>query len=165
MFLYLVQHGEAKSKVEDPERPLNETGRANARKSAAFFKQLDVPLSVIWHSGKARAEQTAAILAWSISAEEHLKGRDGLNPTDDVEPVKKELDECQLETVAIVGHLPFLSRLASALLTGDAGIEPIAFKNTGIVCLSRQEPPAPAWKLEWVIPPSLMGIICRNGEG
>jgi hypothetical protein len=38
MELYLIQHGEAKSEQEDPERPL---------------------IDLIWHSGKKRAEQTA----------------------------------------------------------------------------------------------------------
>jgi broad specificity phosphatase PhoE len=62
MELYLIQHGEAKSKQEDPERPLTAKGAENIKKTASFFKQLPKRLDLIWHSGKKRAEQTAEIL-------------------------------------------------------------------------------------------------------
>ena len=36
MKLYLVQHGEAKSKAEDPRRPLTERGKEEVARVAAF---------------------------------------------------------------------------------------------------------------------------------
>ena len=37
MHLYLIQHGEARTSEEDPERPPTDAGAANAKKTAAFF--------------------------------------------------------------------------------------------------------------------------------
>ena len=43
MRLYLMQHGEAMSKAENPERPLNEQGRQNVANVAAeiFLQEID----------------------------------------------------------------------------------------------------------------------------
>ena len=57
------------------------------------------------------------------------------------------------EAVMLVGHLPFLSRLASLLVAGnhEAGI--IRFQQAGIVCLSREDG---KWAVNWVMPPELL---------
>ena len=56
----------------------------------------------------------------------------------------------------IVGHLPFLERLTSLLLTGcgSAG-DMIAFKQGGIVALDAGE--ENKWQIEWMITPGLIG--------
>ncbi|MCK4450112.1 MAG: hypothetical protein KAX26_05930 [Anaerolineae bacterium] len=38
----------------------------------------------------------------------------------------------------LVGHLPFLDRLASLLVTGDADHSIVRFQMGGIVCLVRE---------------------------
>ena len=63
MKLYLVQHGEAKSKDEDEKRPLTDQGRQGVERVAAFLKGAGVETKRVIHSGKLRAEQTAEILA------------------------------------------------------------------------------------------------------
>lgn len=63
MKLYLVQHGEAVSKQEDPERPLSEQGTRDVQAMAGFLKHAGIKVVRVWHSGKRRAEQTAIILA------------------------------------------------------------------------------------------------------
>lgn len=153
MFLYLIQHGEAKSKEEDPDRSLNETGTANAKKTAAFLKRLGIKLPVIWHSGKNRAEQTAEILAEIVCGKECLEKCDGLSPTNDVAFTREELGRYKLPALAIVGHLPHLSRLASLLLTGSSIVEPVQFKNAGVVCLLKE---GDSWKLQWAIAPDVV---------
>jgi phosphohistidine phosphatase SixA len=42
MKLYLVQHGEAKSEVEDPERSLTVRGEEETRKISSAAKRLDI---------------------------------------------------------------------------------------------------------------------------
>ena len=37
----------------------------------------------------------------------------------------------------IIGHLPFLSNLASVLLTGKKKHSPISFKYSGVVCVEK----------------------------
>jgi phosphohistidine phosphatase SixA len=52
MRLYLVQHGEAKSGAEDPERSLTIRGEEETRKISGTAKRLGIRPSRIYHSGK-----------------------------------------------------------------------------------------------------------------
>ena len=61
--LYLVQHGEATKETEDPARPLTEHGRQEVVKVARALARVRLGVSVIAHSGKLRARQTAELLA------------------------------------------------------------------------------------------------------
>lgn len=54
----------------------------------------------------------------------------------------------------IVAHLPFLSKLASLLLTGSESASTVAFKQGGIVCLERFE--GQRWQVDWMIIPELL---------
>jgi hypothetical protein len=56
MRLYLVQHGEAKSEAEDPDRSLTVRGEEETRKISSAAKKLSIHPSRIYHSGKKRAE-------------------------------------------------------------------------------------------------------------
>ena len=52
----------------------------------------------------------------------------------------------------LVGHLPFLSRLASYLVTGDPERPIFQFQNAGIVCLSRT---GEGWAIKWSLSPRI----------
>ena len=54
----------------------------------------------------------------------------------------------------IVGHLPFLGKLASELLAGDESAEVVAFRNSGIACLGSDS--SRTWKLEWMVTPDII---------
>ena len=62
MDLYLMQHGQATTETEDPERPLTDAGRAAVQRVAKRARAADVRISSCLHSGKLRAEQTAQLL-------------------------------------------------------------------------------------------------------
>lgn len=83
MFLYLVQHGEAKREDEDPARGLSKKGRDDALKVAAFVERMKIPVTRILHSNKARAQQTAQILAGLLKPKKGVSETDGLAPMDD----------------------------------------------------------------------------------
>ena len=51
MKLYFVQHGEAKSEAEDPERSLTFRGEEETRKISGAAKRLDIRPSRVYHSG------------------------------------------------------------------------------------------------------------------
>ena len=153
MRLYLIQHGEAKPKQQDPERPLTEKGLRDVRKVAEFIKPLGLRVRAVLHSGKARAAQTAEVLASAVDADEGIVQRDGLGPNDPVDPVAKDIRRAA-EDLMIVGHLPFLGKLAARLLTGSESAEVVAFRNGGIVCLEYD--PDRAWRLAWMITPELI---------
>ncbi len=153
MKLYLVQHAKAASKEVDPERPLTEQGQRDIQKVASFIKPLNLSVVHLWHSGKKRAEQTAEVLAEAVRINQMQTARDGLGPNDDVTAIRDEINTSR-QDIMIVGHLPFLSKLASLLLAGSESADTVAFKNSGIVCLNCNE--ENLWQLEWMIIPELL---------
>jgi phosphohistidine phosphatase len=153
MKLYLVQHAKAASKEMDPQRSLTEEGHRDIQKVAAFIKPLKLWIDCLWNSGKRRAVQTAEILAEVIEIKEAKIARDGLAPNDDVTTLRDELASVQ-QDIMIVGHLPFLSKLASVLLAGSESANTVAFRNGGIVCLNRSE--TNQWQVDWVMTPELI---------
>ena len=148
MRLYLVQHGEAKSKEQDPQRHLTEKGLRDVQKAADFVKALALTADAIWHSGKARAAQTAEILASAIAVSQGVLQREGLAPNDPIAPIATELSSLD-EEVMIVGHMPFLGKLGSGLVAGDESADIIAFRQGGVVCLERNEDNI--WRVKWMI--------------
>ncbi|MCH7558218.1 MAG: phosphohistidine phosphatase SixA [Planctomycetes bacterium] len=153
MKLYLVQHAKAASKDADPQRPLTEEGRRDIQKVAAFIKPLNLSVDYLWHSGKKRAVQTSEFLAEVVKINETQIIHDGLGPNDDVTALKNELISAR-QDIIIVGHLPFLSKLASLLLTGCESSNTVAFKQAGIVCLDYSGDNQ--WQLDWLIIPELL---------
>ena len=149
MELLLVQHGQALSESEDPERPLSETGQEETTQVAAAIMAAGVQPNLIRHSGKARAEQTALILAAALQPPDGIDTANGLGPRDDVEALARKLVD-ESRDVMLVGHLPHLSRLAALLITGDADREIVQFRNSGVVCLGREDG---AWTLRWAVTP------------
>lgn len=153
MKLYLVQHGEAKSEEMDPSRSLTEKGAADVGKVAGFLNPLHVKVKAVFHSGKTRARQTAEILA-EVVRDGDLKAHGGLAPNDPVGPLKDEIAQTS-DDLMIVGHLPFLGKLASVLVGGAESADSVAFRQGGIVCLERDE--KGAWRVRWMVTPDLLG--------
>jgi phosphohistidine phosphatase len=153
MKLYLVQHAKAASEEADPERPLTEEGRRDVQKVAAFIKPLTLSVECLWHSGKRRAAQTAGVLANAIKTKGGIITHDGLGPNDDVTALRDELVSIE-QDIMIVGHLPFLNKLASLLLAGSVSANVVGFKNAGVVCLSWSDDHP--WQIEWMVTPELL---------
>ena len=153
MKLYLVQHAKAASKEVDTERLLTEEGHGDIQKVAAFIKPLNLCVDYLWHSGKKRAAQTAELLAEVVEITKAQAAHDGLAPNDDVTALKDELMSLQ-QDIMVVGHLPFLSKLASLLLSGCESANTVAFKQAGIVCLECCE--ENQWQLDWMVTPELI---------
>ncbi|MFQ6050615.1 MAG: phosphohistidine phosphatase SixA [Candidatus Hydrothermarchaeota archaeon] len=152
MRLYLVQHGEAKREEEDPERGLTEKGFKDSEKVAKYISNLNIKIKRIFHSGKTRARQTAEIYARYLKPEELLES-DGLSPLDEIKIWKDRIKNMD-ENIMLVGHLPHLSKLASALITEDESKELIKFKMAGTVCLERDE--QGKWRILWSVIPEIV---------
>ena len=153
MKLYLVQHAKAASKEVDPERPLTEEGHRDIQKVAAFIRPLNLCVDYLWHSGKKRAAQTAELLAEVVEIRKAQAAHDGLGPNDNVTALKDELMSLQ-QDIMVVGHLPFVSKLASLLLSGCESANTVAFKQGGIVCLECCE--ENQWQIGWMVTPELI---------
>mgnify|MGYP006308222385 CR=1 FL=1 len=65
-----------------------------------------------------------------------------------------ELDAAS-DPVMLVGHLPFMERIAGYFLTGDADQPVIDFTNAGIVCLAKGED---RWQVTWIFTPEIAGV-------
>lgn len=152
MNLYLVRHGEAKRKEEDPERPLTDRGKKDVKKVAFFLAQSGLEVNQIRHSGKKRAEETALIIGDHITPSAGVRAVQGLAPNDDVVPLAEVL-QFESESVMFVGHLPFVSRLASLLLTGHAERSVVRFQMGACVCLTKENG---YWSLRWFVTPDLL---------
>jgi phosphohistidine phosphatase len=153
MLLYLVQHAEAKSKEEDPARDLTAKGRQDILRVANYAGNLDLAVSHIFHSGKARAASTAHRLASSLKPAKGVADTTGLAPLDDPQSWVDRLATMD-ENIVLVGHLPHLARLAAQLITGDKENTVIHFKMGGMVCLRRLE--GSQWAVEWMVIPEMI---------
>jgi phosphohistidine phosphatase len=153
MKLYLVQHGRATSKEDNPRRPLTDAGRAELERMADLVRPLGLAVDAAWDSGKERASQSAAILAGAFNVRGEQTSRSGLGAKDDVTAFGDELAAAGRD-VLVVGHQPFLGKLAAYLLTDSDATEPVAFRNGGIVHLSDDR--QAKWQLEWAVTPDLL---------
>jgi len=146
--IYLVQHGKAFDERVDPERSLTPEGVEESRRMATYLAKVGVKVSVVYHSGKKRAKQTAEIFAEALGA--RAEEKDGLNPNDDPAIWAERLST--LDDVMIVGHLPHLSRLASLLVVGNPEVPVVEFRYSGVVALTR----TPKWVIKWLLTPDIL---------
>jgi phosphohistidine phosphatase len=160
MFLYLVQHAEAKREEEDPARPLSEKGLQDIARVAAYITQLNIKIDKIFHSAKLSAKQTAGMLCENLKPMKGISEVDGLSPLDDPHSWAERLKDLR-EDVMLVGHLPHLARLASLLLSGNADKNIVSFQMGGIVCLKKDD--TGIWSLHWMLIPGV--IVGEKGIG
>lgn len=146
MKLYLMRHGQAASPQIDPQQGLSAEGRAEVELLANRLAGQGIQFSQVLHSDKARAQQTAEIMANILAPGITPQMRTGLKPNDDPRPLIAEIDGWQDETL-IASHLPFVPSLL-AELTGQA---PNMGLVTGtIICLVKS---AGSWKIQWMESP------------
>jgi phosphohistidine phosphatase len=153
MLLYLVRHGEAYSEAADPDRSLTEAGKATVDGMAQLATAFKIPTSQIFHSGKNRARQTADIFSKYLKPSVGVTEIKAIKPYDDVTKIAPELDTA-LNTM-LVGHLPFMERLVSYLITGSPDKSIIKFQTGGIVCLDRIEKNG-SWHVKWALMPKMV---------
>lgn len=153
MKLYLVRHGEAQEGPDDASRTLTPEGRGNAERTAEFLARNGVTVTAIFHSGKTRALETAAILAERVPSTKGVRAEQGLSPMDEPTHWLNILSEGKEDTM-LVGHLPFMARLFSLLLCSEEK-DCIDFSAAGIVCLQKND--SGRWSLQWSVMPETLG--------
>lgn len=152
MALYLVQHARALPAQEDPERGISDRGRQDAERIAGVAKGYGVRVAKIVHSGKKRAMQTAEIFARHLEPPQGVEQVSGIQPQDDVTAIAMALRA--EDDWMIVGHMPFVSKLASYLVIGQVEPTIFRFQNGGVVCLE-EVPPQPSWVIKWALMPTV----------
>jgi phosphohistidine phosphatase len=149
MNVFLMRHGDALPATENPQRPLSPHGRRRVEEVARRAVERGVRVSAIYHSGILRAKETAELVAEYVSAVRGMAPLAGLMPEDDPAILKPEL-EVAADSILLVGHLPFMSRLAGLLVNNDPEQPVVEFSPASIVCCTRS---APRWKFDWQIAP------------
>jgi len=152
MSVLLVQHGKSLPREQDPDRGLSREGIHDVEGIAEVARGYGVYPASISHSGKKRAQQTAEIFASALRPEGGVHEKRGLKPLDDVKTFAEGLKG--QDNIMIVGHLPFMERLTSFLITGDVERPVFRFQNGGIVCLDEDQE-AKGWVIKWALMPEI----------
>jgi phosphohistidine phosphatase len=167
MELFIVRHAEAGTAIvprghADAERELTAEGRKVTAAVAKSLRALRCRPDRIGTSPLARARQTAEVLAEVLDAKKKLEICGFLSPGAHAEALVGWLrDARQDSAIMIVGHMPDLTQLASALLTENARLD-IAFKKSGVCCISFDGAPAlGAGRLEWLLQPKQLRGLAR----
>jgi phosphohistidine phosphatase len=154
MDVYLMQHGVAESESVNPLRPLTETGRREVIEVGTLAGRRGVQVDRIVHSDKLRAVQTAVELGRCLGCGD-VSAEPGLHPGDPVEPAAERWADPKAEgSVILVGHLPFVERLASQLVTGNPSAKVISFRNGALVALRPANTPG-GYAIAWILTPEL----------
>ena len=168
MDVYLVRHAIAEDRdarrwPDDAERPLTTDGAERFRRAAAGLRRVAPGVDVVLASPYVRAWQTAEILhdvtGWPEP--ERCKALEATSAPVAALEVLKGLDASV--TVALVGHEPFLSSLASLLLARDEDAVTLELKKGGVVfleCPADCEPGSAL--LRWHVPPKLLRRLARD---
>ena len=140
--LYLIRHALADNRgskyPDDSQRPLLDKGHAQAKALADLFKKRGVQFDLLFSSPFTRAAQTAEPLATGLKADTYIQYVDALATPNYLELIAelKEWLSTDNQTIALVGHEPYLSELASLLLTGQTSQLSIDLKKSSFLCLT-----------------------------
>lgn len=137
MNLYLIRHAIAVEEHEDDsQRPLTDKGRKKMRSIAKGLRALGVEFDLILSSPYVRAAETAEILADVFKMKKEVQFSENLVPSGSPEVLIAELNEKHaVDSIALVGHEPFLSALIG-LLIADTTNADITLKKGGVCSLS-----------------------------
>ena len=152
MALYLVQHGKSLPKDVDPDQGLSEEGISETKRIAEVAANYRITVSQIKHSVKTRAHKTAEIFASALNPAGGILEVVGLKPMDDVTTFAATIDSD--ENNMLVGHLPFMERMTSYLVTGNTDQPVFKFQNSGIVCLNKDADTG-SWAIVWTLMPNI----------
>lgn len=153
MLLYLIRHAHAVDDQNDAARTLSRKGREQVRLVADFLQASDeFTPDEMWHSSLVRARETAELFAERMKNPPQLIETAGLQPEDSPDRIVTRLAHAGIESLALVGHEPHLSTLASLLVARTP--EPrFIFKKCTVLAL---EGTPPWWQVRWQISPELV---------
>lgn len=166
MNLYLIRHAIAEEEspsVEDRQRALTEKGAKKMRNIAKGLKTLGIEFDYIISSPYVRAQQTAEILGDVFKLRKRIVISESIAPMGDPSQLLAEINEkYTVNSLAIVGHEPYLSNLISLLTAGGAPLE-MTFKKGGVCYLTTDDlHHTRKATLQWLLTP---GVLVEIGEG
>ncbi len=160
MEIYLMQHGPALPKEQDPDEGLSPTGEARIHASGKALKRLGVSFDVILSSPKKRSKQTAAIVAKEVGfpPEKILETEKVKAMTPPEETIKALTEYAGNKGILIAGHLPSVAEVASFLLTeGSKAL--VEFERGGCCRIDVEDLPTHSGHLRWYLTPEQLQLI------
>lgn len=154
MKIYLMQHGEALTGEQDPQRPLSSAGIEQIKTAAQGMRMLGLRFDLIMASPKRRSQQTAALVAERLryAYSDILTTETLLPKADPAELLALLAGEEDAGSVLLAGHLPHLAALARHLSGGGE----VEFDHAGLVCLAGPVEPA---RIEAVLPHRFLSAL------
>jgi phosphohistidine phosphatase len=146
---------------DDADRPLTSDGEDRFRAAARGLGRLVPKVDVVFASPFARAWRTAELLQAEIKWPAPRRC-DELSADRPASAVLVPLrDERGARSVAVVGHEPGLSELASLLLTGDPDGTHLDLKKGGVIRISVDDgiPASGMGLLRWALPPKALRAL------
>ncbi len=139
MDLFLIRHAiaeERRTGLPDADRPLTDTGRRRFKQMVEGLDRGAIRFDRVYTSPWTRAVQTAELLAPVTDGE--LIATEGLAQAPD----PAFFESLRGETIACVGHEPWMSDTLALLTTGDPEGTWIRFKKGAIAWLRGNPSPA-----------------------
>jgi phosphohistidine phosphatase len=164
--LYLVRHAIAEPRdrerwPDDAPRPLSAEGEELFRLAARGLQRIGVEVEAVLASSYARAWRTAELLS-EVAGWPQPSECPELEPTADAAGVFGVLTGRDESLLALVGHEPDLSELASLALTGDRHVAQLELKKGGVICLRFRGKADPGRALlRWSTSPKLLRQLGR----
>ena len=160
MEIYLMQHGPAMPKEQDPEEGLSPEGEGRINASGQALKRMGVTFDAILSSPKKRSKQTAAIVAHAVGFPEEriveTKKVKAMAPPEETVQALSEL--AGVERVLIAGHLPSVAEVASLLLT-EGSKAAVQFEMGGCCRIDVEQLPTHEGRLRWYLTPDQLKRI------
>ncbi len=153
MELYLIRHAHAVDGEDDARRPLSSRGRKQIRALTEFLASSGaLNPAEIWHSPLDRSRETAQLLVDGLELDAKLIEAPGLEPGDDPADIAARLKKVR-EPLAIVGHEPHLSTLATLLVGGKSSVPIFVVRKSTVIAL---EGIGSHWQVRWQLAPELL---------
>jgi phosphohistidine phosphatase len=153
LLLYLVRHAHALDMANDDVRPLSEKGRQQIARLAKFLGPSGAFCpDELWHSPLVRARETAELLLEHLRLEVPRHVHRELESAANPELIADKLSRGG-GALALVGHEPHLSCLASLLVTGSTSPTVFSMQKAAVLAL---EPGLHRWSVRWHISPEIV---------
>lgn len=153
MRLYLIRHAHAVDADDDPERPLSQRGMDQVASLARFLRPAGrFEPEEFWHSPLARSRQTTQLLAQRLRLDVPHTLMPDLEPEDDPRAAARRI-KAVTHALAIVGHEPHLSMLATLLVIGKMEFPIFVMKKCAALALEGE---GSHWSVRWHVSPDLI---------
>ena len=158
MDVYLIRHAEAIERdsvvgMADEDRPLTETGRAQAERIARNLPARGARIERLFVSPTVRTRQTAEPLvrAWELPRDAVVDCAE-LAPEGDIRELAERLGEKPAAVIGLVGHRPDLNQFAAWLIGSKKARIGLEKAGIALIRVDGDELGKGSGKLIWLLP-------------